>query len=115
MVINRGEIWWADLAKPRGSEPGYTRPVLVVSADAFNSSRISTVIVLVITSNTRIANAPGNVKLEPSASGLPKPSVVNVSQALTVDKSFLTSRVGAIPANAMQQVSAGMRMALDLP
>ena len=88
----RGEIWWAELPKPRRSEPGYRRPLLIVQSDDFNRSRISTVIVAVITSNLRLALAPGNVALSKKASGLPKKSVVNVSQIITIDKSLLKEK-----------------------
>ena len=95
--IQRGEIWWADLPEPRRSEPGYRRPVLVVQADAFNRSRIQTVIVAAITSKLGLAEAPGNVLLPARSSGLPRDSVVNVSQLLTLDRGFLTERAGALP------------------
>jgi mRNA interferase MazF len=93
MVIQRGEIWWTSLPEPRGSEPGYSRPVLVVQADDFNRSRINTVIAVVITSNIRLAEAPGNVLLPRKATGLPKQSVANVSQLITVDKVFLKEKI----------------------
>ena len=83
-------------SRTRGSEPGYSRPVLVVQSDDFNRSRISTVIVVAITSNTRLAAAPGNVLLPSKVSGLPKDSVANVSQLITLDKAFLTGRVGSL-------------------
>jgi mRNA interferase MazF len=114
MVIQRGEIWWADLAEPRGSEPGFTRPVLVVQSDDFNRSRISTVVVVVVTSNLRLADAPGNVLLPTKASGLPKKSVANVSQLLTVDKSFLSRRVGQLAAREFEAVEAGLQLVLSL-
>src|ERR1700675_1433549 len=88
--IRRGEIWWADLRQPRRSEPGYRRPVLVVQAESFNLSRIQTAIVVAITSNVELAGAPGNVLLPARSAGLPRDSVVNVSQLLTLDRSFLT-------------------------
>ena len=81
----RGEIWWANLPDPVGSEPGYRRPVLIIQDDTFTQSRISTVIVVIVTSNTRLAEAPGNVLLPCEASGLPRDSVANVSQILTID------------------------------
>lgn len=93
MVARRGEIWWADLPEPEASGPAYRRPVLVVQADAFNWSLIATVIVTSIT-NLRLAGAPGNVPLTHRQSGLPKDSVVNVSQILTVSRSFLRQRSG---------------------
>lgn len=115
MVVRRNEVWWVDLGKPRGSEPGFTRPVLVVSADAFNSSRISTVLVIVLTSNVALASAPGSVLISPTDSGLPKPSVANVSQMLTVDKTFLFKKVRRLSKTAVQRVEAGLRLVLDLP
>jgi mRNA interferase MazF len=81
----RGAIWWAELPDPIASEPGYRRPVLIIQSNAFNRSRIHTVIAAVITANLRLANAPGNVRLAASESGLPKDSVVNVSQINTSD------------------------------
>jgi len=112
--ITRGEIWWADLPDPRGSEPGFRRPVLVIQANSFNRSRIQTVIVAVISSNLRLADAPGNVLLPARASGLPKDSVVNVSQLLTLDRSFLTEEVGKLPNRQMQDVDTGLRLVLEL-
>lgn len=93
-MIIRGDIWWASLPAPIASEPGYRRPLLVVQSNDFNQSRISTVIAAVITSNIRLADAPGNVILSKKESGLPKKSVVNVSQLITVDKSFFTEKTG---------------------
>jgi mRNA interferase MazF len=112
--VERGEIWWATLPAPRSSEPGYRRPVLVVQSDAFNQSRIRTVLVAVITSSTRLVDAPGNVALERRQSGLPRPSVVNVSQIITLDKSFLTERVGRLAARPMRSVDAGIRLVFSL-
>jgi len=114
VVIQRGEIWWASLPEPVRSEPGYRRPVLVVQSDDFNRSRIATVIALVITSNTRLAEAPGNVFLPEKLTGLPKDSVANVSQIVTVDKSFLTERIGILPPNMMEQIEKGLRLVLHL-
>lgn len=94
MVVQRGEIWWANLREPIGAEPGYRRPVLVVSVDDMNNSAISTVIVGVLTSNLRHAQAPGNVLLTATQTDLPKDSVVNVSQLVTVDKGFLSECIG---------------------
>ncbi len=112
--MSRGEIWWADLPEPRGSEPGYRRPVLIVQADSFNRSKIQTVIVAVITSNLRLAEAPGNVILPARVSGLPRDSVVNVSQLLTIDHSFLTEHLGKLPARMLADVEAGLRLVLQL-
>jgi mRNA interferase MazF len=113
--IQRGEIWWADLPEPRRSEPGYRRPVLVVQADAFNRSRIQTVIVAVITGNIDLADAPGNVLLPADTTGLPRDSVVNVSQLLTLDRGFLTERAGSLPPRAQHSVDRGLRTVLQLP
>ncbi|HLN08821.1 MAG TPA: type II toxin-antitoxin system PemK/MazF family toxin [Xanthobacteraceae bacterium] len=96
--IQRGEIWWADLPEPRRSEPGFRRPVLVIQADSFNRSRIQTVIVAVITGNLDRAEAPGNVVLPACSSGLPRDSVVNVSQVLTLDRGYLIEHAGTLPA-----------------
>ncbi|HXP84504.1 MAG TPA: type II toxin-antitoxin system PemK/MazF family toxin [Bryobacteraceae bacterium] len=112
--LQRGEIWWADLPEPRRSEPGFRRPVLVVQADAFNRSRIQTVIVAVITGNLELAAAPGNVLLPARSSGLPRDSVVNVSQVLTVDRDYLTERAGTLPARMQDSVDGGLRSVLQL-
>ena len=114
MVIERGEIWWASLPEPTGSEPGYRRPVLVVQADAFNRSQLQTVIGVVLTSNLRIVEAPGNVLVPADVSGLPKDSVANVSQVVTVDRAFLTERAGRLRGRVLEAVDAGLRLALDL-
>ncbi len=112
--MRRAEIWWASLPDPAGSGPGFRRPYLIVSANAFNESRISTVIAVVITSNLRLADAPGNVRLSARGTGLPKPSVANVSQVITIDKSFLTEKVGRVPPSTMSAVDEGLRLALAL-
>ena len=113
-MIERGEIWWAHLGLPNGSAPAGSRPVLVVQADAINGSRISTAVVAVVTSNIALATAPGNVLVRSEDSGLPKDSVVNVSQLLTLDKTRLVDRVGRVPFPLMQQVDEGMRLVLSL-
>jgi mRNA interferase MazF len=114
MVIQRGEIWWANLGMPEGSSPGYRRPVLVLQSNDFNRSRIATVIVAVITSNMHLAHAPGNVTLSKKASRLPRESVVNVSQVITVDKQFLEEKVSTMSLRVMKQVDAGLRLVLSL-
>ena len=113
-MIARGEIWWAELPAPTGSGPGKRRPVLVVSADSFNLSRIGTVVAVAISSNVDLAAAPGNVAVPSERSGLPKDSVVNVSQIVTVDKRQLGERVGALDHDTLAQIDAGLRMVLDL-
>lgn len=110
----RGEIWWANLPEPVGSEPGYNRPVLVIQDDTFTQSNINTVIVVIITSNLNLAAAPGNVLLPRTASGLPKDSVVNVSQILTLDKKFLAERIGSIPDTLQSEIDDGIRTILYL-
>lgn len=112
--MRRGEIWWASAPDPAGSGPGFRRPYLIVSANSFNASRIGTVIAVVVTSNLRLADAPGNVKLPTRGTGLARPSVANVSQIITIDKSFLTQRVGRVPPEAMSEVDEGLRLALAL-
>lgn len=111
---SRGEVWWAELAEPVASEPGYRRPVLVVSSDDFNRSRIRTVIAAILTTNPRLAEAPGNVLVATEETGLPRDSVVNGSQIVTLDKSFLAERVGRVGARAMLAVENGLRTALAL-
>jgi len=112
--VYRGEIWWASLPNPMGSEPGYHRPVLIVQDDIFTQSRIGTVIVVIITSNTQLAEAPGNVLLSNETTGLPKDSVANVSQIFTVDKNFLVERIGMLPESLQEEVDEGLRMVLYL-
>jgi mRNA interferase MazF len=112
--VKRGEIWWAELPDPRGSEPGFRRPVLVVQADALNNSRLPTVVVAAITSNLRLADAPGNVHLTRRQSELPKESVVNVSRVLTLDRRFLKEKVSQLPATQLQEVESGLRLVLSL-
>ena len=112
--IQRGEIWWADLPEPRRSEPGYRRPVLVVQADSFNRSRIQTAIVAVITGNLELARAPGNVLLPARSTGLPRDSVVNVSQLLTLDRTFLTEHAGTLPMRLQGSVDEGLRLVLQI-
>lgn len=110
----RGEIWWASLPEPTGSEPGYRRPVLIVQDDTFNQSRIQTVIAIAITSNLRLAEAPGNVFLPCGVTGLPQDSVANVSQVVTIDKTVLTERVGSLPIDLQEAVDEGLRLVLYL-
>jgi mRNA interferase MazF len=112
--MKRGEVWWASLPGPTGSGPGFRRPVLIVQSNPFNESRISTVIVAVITSNLTIADAPGNVRVGKSESGLTKPSVVNVSQLFTLDRDLLTQRVRALPAEVMRDLNEGIRLVLGV-
>ncbi len=108
----RGEIWWASLPRPTGSGPGYRRPVLVLQANEFNASRIQTVVVAAITSNVKLAAAPGNVLCTRKETRLSRNSVINVSQIVTLDKSLLTERVGVLPLRLLRQVEDGLRLVL---
>lgn len=112
--MQRGEIWWADLPTPVASEPGNRRPVLIVQSDEFNRSQIRTVIAAVLTTNLRLAEAPGNILVKTAETGLPQDSVVNVSQLITVDKSFLTEQVSQVSDRAMLLVDEGLRLVLAL-
>jgi mRNA interferase MazF len=112
--VQRGEIWWASMSAPRESEPGYRRPVLVIQSNAFNVSRIQTVLAAVITSNLDLAAAPGNLILKRKQSGLTRDSVVNVSQVVTLNKSFLSDRVRALPPKLMNAVDEGLKLVLGL-
>jgi mRNA interferase MazF len=114
VVAQRREVWWAELGEPRGSEPGFRRPVLVVQSDAFNRSRLRTLLAVMITSNTRLLNAPGNVLLSAEATGLPKDSVANVTQIVTLDDAYLIERSGRLSPKLMAQVDAGLRLVLEL-
>ena len=108
MVISQGEVWWADLAAPTGSGSRFRRPVVVVQSDALNRSRIATVVCVPLTGNLRWANAPGNVSLPARLTGLPKDSVANVSQIVTLDKNLLTDRVGKLPRPKLELLLAGI-------
>ncbi len=112
--MQRGEIWWATLPVPKGSEPGFRRPLVIVQSDEFNRSRIQTVVAAVITSNLRLAEAPGNVALSARDFGLPRSSVVNVSQLITIDKSFLTKKIRTLASDKIQEIETGLRLVLAL-
>jgi mRNA interferase MazF len=113
-VVRRGELWWADFGEPRGSGPAYRRPAVVVSSDRFNRSRLNTVIVAAVTSNTALAEMPGNVALDPSDTGLDRPSVVNVTQLACVDRGVLDGMIGALPSDRLRALDRGLRLALRL-
>jgi len=112
MVIAQGEVWWADLPAPEGSGPGFRRPVVVVQSDALNRSRLATVVCVPLTSNLRWADAPGNTLLTARATGLPKDSVANASQVITLDKTVLTERVGKLSSAKVELVLAGIDVIL---
>jgi mRNA interferase MazF len=114
LVVERGQVWWADLGEPGGSEPGFRRPLLVVQDDAFNRSRLRTVIAVVLTSNLRLVEAPGNVLIPARAAGLPKDSIANVSQVITIDRDFLTEPAGRLRGELLKNVESGLRLVLGL-
>jgi mRNA interferase MazF len=114
MEVARGEVWWAELPDPVASSPGGTHPVVVVQSNAFNRSRLSTVVAVVLSSNVRLAEMPGNVLVPARESGLPKPSVVNVTQVVTADRSFLCSRAGRLKPETLEKVDHGLSLVLGL-
>ena len=114
MVVERGQVWLADLGEPDGSEPGYNRPVLIIQRDAFNRSRLPTVIAVAMSSNLRLVDAPGNVLILAKASGLRKDSVANVSQVITVDREFLSELAGRVRGQFLKDVENGLRLILGL-
>lgn len=112
MVVSQGEVWWADLGEPIGSAPGYRRPVLIVQADALNRSQIGTVVCVPLTSNLKWAGAPGNALLSARSTGLPKESVANVSQVVTLDKTVLIERTGKLSRLKLELVLSGIDVVL---
>ena len=113
-MIRRGDVWWASLPAPAGSEPGFRRPLVIVSADSFNRSRIRRALGVALTTNLALADAPGNVALAAADTGLPSDSVADVSQVATVDRLSLTRRAGALSSAVMQAIDDGLRIALGL-
>ena len=112
--MHRGEVWWVDFGLPFGSEPGYRRPAVVVQADAFNKSRLGTVLLVPLTRTLEWTKAPGNLLLRPKQTGLKHPSVANVSQVTVSDRRRLVERVGALPGVALSQLDEGLRQVLGL-
>lgn len=112
MVISQGEVWWADLPEAIGSGPGYRRPVVIVQGDSLNRSRVATVVCVPLTSNLKWAGAPGNVALSSRLTGLPKESVANASQILTLDKSLLTERTGKLSKTKIELILSGIDIVL---
>ncbi len=113
MVIKQGEIYWLDLGEPRGSEPAFLHPHIVVQNNLFNSSRINTVVVCALTSNLKRAKAPGNVLLEKGEANLPKKSVVNISQIYTVNKGDLVEKIGQVSEKRMNEIIEGIRLLIE--
>ena len=112
MVVSQGDVWWADLGAPSGSAPGFHRPVVVVQGDAFNRSRIATVVCVPLTSNLRWAEAPGNVVLGARTTRLPKDSVANVSQLVTLDRSTLQEHIVKLPPRRIEAILSGIGVVL---
>jgi len=112
VVVSQGEVWWADLPMPKGSEPGFRRPCVVIQGDTLNQSRIGTVVCVLLTTNLRWTGAPGNVLLSSRITGLPKDSVANVSQVITLDKTELSERVAKLPRAKVELILAGLDVVL---
>lgn len=113
-MVDRGNVWWADLGQPEGSAPGGLRPVVIVQADAYNRSRLRTVIVVGLTRNLRLTAAPGNVAIAAGVAGLEYDSVANVTQLATIDRDQLIEAIGTLPRWLLEQVDQGLRRVLDL-
>lgn len=113
MEINQGDVFWVDLDEPRGSEPGYRRPFVVVQNNLFNRSKINTVLVAALTTNLSRANAPGNVLLNVREGGLTKQSVVVVSQTITIDRSELFEKIGTISTSRVVEIVAGIKLMIE--
>jgi mRNA interferase MazF len=113
VVISQGDIWWAALPEPVGSGPGFDRPVVIVQGDSFNRSQLATVVVIPLTSNTRLAAMPGNILLPSGSTGLPKDSVANVTQIIAVDRSLLTELIGRISLRDLDRLWKGLDVLFD--
>lgn len=113
-MIGRGEIWWAELGIPEGAEPGYRRPVVIIQSDDYNRTSLKTVIVVSVTSNLKLAAMPGNVALSSRATGLPKDSVANVTQVITLNKIRLSKRIGNVSARKFAAIETGLKQVLAL-
>ncbi len=111
-MITQGEVWWADVADPTGSGPGFRRPLVVLQGNALNRSRLATVVSVPLTSNIRWADAPGNVLLRARSTGLPKDSVANVSQIIAIDRTLFSERTGRISRNQLGAIFAGLDIVL---
>ena len=112
MNIQQGDIFWVELGEPTGSEPAFRHPYVVIQNNVFNASRLNTVVLCALTSNLRRAKAPGNVLLRKGEAGLPKESVVNITQIITVDKSDLGKRIGSLPKGKVNQILEGVKLLL---
>lgn len=110
----RGEIWWADFGIPFGSEPGYNRPVLIVQDDTFNKSKINTIVVLPLTTNLLLENAPGNIFIKKEESGMPKDSIIVVSQLYAIDRQRLLEQLSKLQMAIMKEVESGIKLVLGM-
>jgi mRNA interferase MazF len=113
-MVSRGEIWWADFPEPIKSEPGFRRPVVIIQSDSFNRSKINTVICAVITSNLKLSEAPWNIVLPAKLSGLTKESVINISQIITIDKSFLTEKIIKLNYRIIHKIEESLKLVLTI-
>ena len=113
MVIKQGEIYWIDFGEPKGSEPGYRHPHIVIQNNVFNTSRINTVVVCTLTSNLKRAKAPGNVLLDKGEANLPKKSVINITQIYTVNKAYLIEKIGQVSEKRIQQLLDGIKLLME--
>ena len=113
-ILKRGDLWHADLGEPRGSGPAFEHPILIVQDDNFNASSIRTVLVVVLTTNLRLANAPGNVYVTPEKTGLAEDSVIVVSQMVALDRRFLLEYISPLAPDALAQVDYGLKVILKL-
>ncbi len=113
MVIVQGDVFWLDMGTPKGSGPGFRRPHVVVQNDVFNASRIQTAVICAVTSNLDRAKAPGNLLLRKGEANLSRPSVVNVSQVLTVDKSLLKEKIGTLSRQRVREIVAGLCLVIQ--
>ena len=111
--IRQGQVYWLDFGPAVGSAPAERHPCVVVQNDVFNRSAIATSVVCLITSNLSRAGAPGNVLLKKGEANLPKASVVNVSQILTVDKAELAECAGKLSGAAIEAVRDGLHLLFD--
>ena len=112
--MTRGEIWWAEFGVPYGSEIGFTRPVLIVQDDSFNESRIKTIVVLPLSTNLRLIDAPGNVFLRKNVSKLPHDSVIIAAQLYSIDRSRFKERISKVSKEILEQAEAGMKLVLGM-
>ena len=113
MVIKQGDIFWIDLPAPRGSESGYRHPHVVIQNNIFNSSKINTVVVCALTSNIRRASSPGNVLLKKGEANLPKASVINITQIITLNKLELEEKIGTLSPKRIEEINNGIKLLIE--